>query len=303
MAVLNAAIRRVRLYAGRAVEALREWVRDRCEGLAAALAFNLLLAAAPLAGASLAIAAVIFGEPWVRGHMVPILVSWTGPEGAAMLRQQLTQLREVHPDSLVSLGVVGIIGLTLGASGFFRQLHDSLETIWDIRREPAGVWAQLRKRALGLYHTAISAIILIGGLAIAGFVWSITDAASAQRLPLPGVFLESAVAFSTFWLWVFFLLRSLLPVRLPRRTLICWAAFIAALHLVGRLVITWRVYSRSTADPSSAEALILLLLYIYYVSMVLLYGAELMRLSIQASIPAAATPHHEAVPPPDHPAA
>jgi membrane protein len=69
---------------------------------------------------------------------------------------------------------------------------------------------------------------------------------------------------------------------LGRRQILPWAAFITALHLAGRIILTWHMGGRAAgSDPDIAESIILTLLWLYYVSMVFLYGAELMRLYLQ----------------------
>jgi membrane protein len=266
-----------------AFQAFQEWVRDRCEGLAAALAFNALLAVAPFCAAVLILSAKLFGEPWTRSHVIPALLGWVGPRGAAAIRLLIVQTEDIPPHATLALGIVGTLGLLLGASGFFHQLQDSLGTIWDVRREQAGILFQLRKRVLGLVYAAGSAVIAVAAFAVAGLLFSRAPAVGSPSFPDPlHLAGEALLAWLTFWALATFWFKVLPPVSLTLRQILPWTALIAALHLAGRLVLTWRAAAQvKSTDASTAESLILLLLWFYYANMIFLYGAQLMRLYLQ----------------------
>lgn len=267
--------------AGLAGSAWREWVADRCDGLAGALAFHGGLAL-PLFMACLLLGiAALFGEHWTRLHVIPVMAAWLGPYGTEAVKVLLLQTKDISPQTALGLGVLAAIGLFLGASGFFLMLQDSLQTIWNIRREQPGIKAQAKKRLWGLVYTAASGLIVIAILLLASLIFWLTGITpGVGSIGILSYVLSIALAFVAFWALVSFWFASLLPVRLKRRQILIAAAAIAAMHLLGRLILSFRLpVGRPEID--TAQAAIIWLLWLYYASMVFLYGAELMHLYLR----------------------
>ncbi|MBI3804226.1 MAG: YihY/virulence factor BrkB family protein [Nitrospirae bacterium] len=260
--------------------AAREWTMDRCDGLSAALSFNLLLTVTPFLAFVLLIAGSLFGEAWTRAHFLPVMVGWVGPHIAALVRLLLVEREHVEPRALLSLGIVGGIALVVGASGYFTQLHDSLQTIWDVRRAVPGFRAQLKRRFLGILFAFISALIALAGFLAGALVLGPGSALTDATRRAAG----TLIAFLTFWSLMILWFKILLPVRLTWRQIIPWAALIALFHLLGKLIVAW---GRNRPDtPSNIEfaaSLILVMFWFYYANGIFLYGAELMRISLQRS--------------------
>lgn len=260
--------------------AAREWNMDRCDGMSAALSFNLLLTVTPFLAFILLIAGKLFGEGWTRAHFLPVLIGWVGPNVTAVVRLLLVEREHVGTRPLLSLGVVGAIALVIGASGYFIQLRDSLQTVWDVRRTEPGLRAQLNRRLLGIFFAFASAFIALTGLTAGALVLG-------PASPLSGVIQRAAavlIAFLTFWTLISLWFRILLPVRLTWRQIVPWAALVALFHLLGRLIVSWEGTGPDTpANVTVALSIILVMFWFYYANGIFLYGAELMRISLQRS--------------------
>jgi membrane protein len=266
-----------------AFEAFQEWVRDRCDGLAAAMTFDAILAIAPFLVVILRLAARLFGQEWMRRQILPVMLGWIGPRGTAVLEMLLAQTEKMEPQAAFTLGVLGTIGLALGASGYFTRLQDALQTVWGVRRDEAGIRVQMRKRIRGLLYAVASASILLAGLTAAALVLSLGPDTDLHSSP-HGIrwAAEAAIVFLTFWILMTFWLKCLPPVRLPWRQILPWTAFMAMLHLLGRLILNRYVASLNSAgDVSVAGSFFLVFLWLYYAGNVFLYGAELMRVYLQ----------------------
>jgi membrane protein len=267
-----------------ALKAYKEWVMDRCDGLAAAMAFNAILALGPFVGGILLLAVGTLGEAWTMAHLMPTLLSRAGPRGAVVIRFLFKQTEHMEPQALLTMSTVGAVGLVIGSSGVFLQLQDSLETIWNVRREEPGIKVQMKKRFFGLVYALLTAVVIFAGLAIEALIAS--SASGAGRL---GVAVKGLVVFLTFWALAIFIFKALPPVHLTWKQILPWTALIALLHLLGRVILYFRV---GQPPPDShidvAESFMLAILWCYYASMVFLYGAELMRVYLQqhgASVP------------------
>lgn len=261
--------------------AFQEWIRDRCEGLAAAMAYNAILAISSFFMAILLLCARIFGRDWVVQNLVPTIRAWVGPRGEAVIRNMMVQVEQTEPEALFTLNVLGAIGLIYGASALFLQMQDSLETVWNVRREVARPTVQIRKRLLGLLYAAVSALIVQA--AFLGLSWLIPFAGRAAGPPSELLRLTGQVilVFGTFWALITFWLKFLLPVRLPLRQILPWSALIAVLHLLGRWVFFWLAGRPGAgAEVEIGEAIIAATLWFHFASMVFLYGAQLMKVHL-----------------------
>lgn len=259
-----------------------EWVRDRCSGLAAAMAFNLILATAPFIGIILWLSDWLLGRDRTREYIFPVVFAWLGPRGEGLVRFLLKQSAQVEPREIFALGVLGIFSLFFGAVGFFLQMQDALQTIWDVRRETPGLIVQLKKRQAGLGYVLGSALLAFGGIAAGAVVLSISRSSKVHWIALAIRWGGGAViAYLTFWAAMAFWLKFLPPVRLPWRRVLPWAALTAMLHLFGREIFA--IISRKDSSTSLAESLVMLLLWFYYASAVFLYGAEVMRICCRRS--------------------
>ncbi len=254
--------------------AFKEWVRDRCAGLAAAMAFNALLVLASFFAAILVLAVRLFGEEWARAYVIPAEIAWLGERGAAIAKAMLLHDTSMEPHHLLSLGVIGAIGLIYGAEGFFLQVQDSLETIWNVRREQARILVQMRKRLYGLLYAAASAVIAMVGFIAAGFLLSHKPSGDASR-PV-GVLVGAGtmlIAFATFWVLTTLWFKVLPPVRLAWRHILPWTALIAGLHLLGRFIVMELMASQERDSRAALDnAIILTVMWAQYASMVFLYG-------------------------------
>lgn len=259
--------------------AYQEWIRDRCDGLGSAMAFRALLAIAPFTASLFIMAGALFGEEWTKAHFLPDALAWVGPRGGAVIEFLFVQKEHIDPEALFSLGVVGAIGFIVGASGFFGQLRKALETIWDVRRSEAGIRARLRHKIANFLYALVAGIMVFAGLALAALLSSVSPASPGLRKAA-----GELLAFLTFWGLGIFFFKTLPPVRLSWKQIVIWAGLISVFLLAGRSILFWR--SGRPAPGSNvdvAQSLILVMLWLYYASSVFLYGAEMMRISLERS--------------------
>src|SRR2546426_4072846 len=86
MSLASTAFRRLKAIFALVRTAFREWVCDRCDVLAAAMAFGAFLALPPFVAVGVLLATRLLGEEWAGTVLLPALLGWVGPRGAAVLR-------------------------------------------------------------------------------------------------------------------------------------------------------------------------------------------------------------------------
>jgi membrane protein len=261
-------------------DAVLAWYDDRTFELGAALAYYAVFAIAPMLVITLAIAAMGLGEQAAQGQL------------AAQLRQVVTPLvaeaiadtlRYVHlTQSSWTATIIGFIVLLFAIAGMFVQLQSALNTIWGVRPKPGlGILASMRMRL-----TSFLLVGVIGALLLGSLVASTVLAAVSGYLPeadLPGGFsllevLNWVVSLALLTL-MFALVYKLLPdVRIPWRVVWVGAILTAILFTLGNYVIGLYLGRTSAASAyGAAGSLVVVLLWVYYSSQILLLGAHLTR--------------------------
>ena len=259
------------------MEAFRKFNEDKVTRLAAALAYYTIFSIAPLLIIVIAIAGAVFGEEAARGQIVAQIRDVVGDSGAELIQEMIQNANQ--PGTGVVATIVGIITLLIGATGVFGQLQDSLNTIWGVMPKPG----------LGIMHTIKTRVLsfaLVFGIGFVLLVALVIDAALAgalnyltDQLPLGGVMLQvfnqliSLVVLSILFAILF---KYLPDVKIAWRDVIVGAVVTALLFIIGKFLIGLYLGNSSPASVyGAAGSLGVLLIWIYYSSVILFFGAEI----------------------------
>lgn len=242
---------------------------------AAALSYYTLFSLAPLLIISIAIAGAVFGAEAARGEIMLQVDELVGKDAARAIESMLQSASK--PSASAWAAAVGIATLIFGATTAFAELKQSLDDIWEFPSGKAsGLWYTLRTRLL-----SFGVIVSIGFLLLVSLVFSAAVTA-LQRVwfltESAGILLQAAnFAFSFVLVTAMFaMLYKLLPsVRIAWYDVIIGAIVTALLFTIGKFFIG--LYLGNSAVSSSygaAGAIILILLWVYYSSVIFLMGAE-----------------------------
>jgi len=257
-------------------ETVREWQKDDCLQLGAALSYYTIFSLAPLLVVTIAIVALVFGERIAQGEVLGHVESMVGPDAAAATREMIERASQPRAGILATIG--GLVMTGLGASGVFGQLQRALNKIWNVERSSGrGVRGLVLDRL-----SAFSMLLLVGFLLMISLGAGAALAALSGRIAgfFPGANvatrladLVTSIAVTTL---LFAGLFKVLPdVKVRWGDVIVGAAFTALLFALGRLAIS--TYLGRTSGASiygAASSLIVLLLWVYYSSQLLFFGAE-----------------------------
>jgi membrane protein len=256
-------------------ETVAEWQKDNCLRLGAALSFYTLLSLAPLLVVIIAIVALVFGERMAHGEVMGRVEDLLGADTAGAVRGMVE--RASRPRSGILATAVGLGMSALGASGLFGQLQQALNDIWDVKPEGGGIRGILKKRA-----SSFSMLLLIGFLLMVSLGAGATLSALSGQIAglFPGAAVASRAADIVISLLItsglFALLFKVLPdLAIRWGDVVIGAVFTAVLFSVGRLGIAYYLgRSTGTSVYGAAGSLVALLLWVYYSSQLLFFGAE-----------------------------
>jgi len=255
------------------------WSEDNVLRLSAALAYYAIFSVAPLLVIAVAIAGLILGPDAARGHLGDQLSGTMGKTAAEAI-QAMVQTA-ARPANNVWAGLVGFVTLFVGAAGVFAQLKDALNTIWGVRAKSAGgIKGFIRERLL-----SFSMVLVIGFLLLTSLLLTTALAAVSKQvggfLPIHPLILGVlnfllSLAIATV---LFALIFKVLPdVSVQWHNVWVGALFTAVLFEIGKFLLAFYLGRESTASSyGAAGSVILVLLWIYYTSVILFSGAEFTR--------------------------
>jgi membrane protein len=263
--------------------AFDSWLAHKSPRLGAALAYYSVFSLGPLLLIVVSVAGLFFGGASVRDALTSQFQSLLGTAGSqaveAMLRGADT------PTSGILSGAVGIVLLLVAALGVVVQLKDALNTIWEVEQPKTG----------GIVSYLRTYLVSFAGILALGFLLAVSLVISTALAALSG---WMGAGESIFWTAVNFVASSLVLTALfaalfrwfPDAEVTWRCALIgglvtALLFSAGKFVIGWYIGTQGLESTYGAAAsVVVLLVWIYYSSQIVLFGAEITRvLEVQST--------------------
>lgn len=252
-----------------------EWMEDKVPRLGVALAFYSVLSLAPLLVIAIAIAGLVFGEEAARGQVVEQMGGLVGKQGAEAIQEMIANARK--PESGIIAAVIGVATLLFAATGVFGELHDAMNTIWEVQPKPGGgVMRFIKDRflsftmVLGIAFLLLVSLVLTTALAATGkYLSGLVPFAAVMQV------LNFVISFAVITL-LFAMMFKLLPdVKIGWSDVWIGAVITGLLFTLGKLLIgLYLGHSSIGSAYGAAGSFVVLLVWVYYSSQILFLGAE-----------------------------
>ena len=278
-------------------ELISNWGLHRCSAQSAALAFYTIFSLAPVLVIAITLAGLAFGEEAVRGQIFEEFEGLMGEDAALLVQEVLKSA--ARPSSGRLPAVIGVVTLLLGATAIFGQLQDALNNVWSVAPKPgAAITTLLRKR---LHSFAL--VIGIGFLLLVSLLLSAALSGFSRYLErvldLPVDFLQIAnfaVSFLVITLLFAMTYRILPDVKIAWRDVWLGSLLTSLLFVVGKTLIGLYLGRTGVASAyGAAGSLVVILLWVYYSSLIFFFGAEFTRVHSRQFRTSRAQPEEGAV--------
>lgn len=256
----------------------KDFMDDDCPRMAAALSYYTVFALPPLLILLLLIAGAVFDPQQVQNAIQTQMGSLMGASGAQEIGTIINQAE--RPGGRGLKAVLGVGALILGATGAFLQLQAALNRAWEVEPDPnqGGFKNFVFKRLLSLGMILGIAFLLLVSLALSAAVSAIGGVAG--RL-IPGassaiLFLFDTVITFAVVAGLFAAIFKVLPdARISWKDAFVGALVTAALFTIGKFGLGYYLGKSNPGEAfGAAGSLALVLVWIYYSSMIVLFGAE-----------------------------
>ena len=247
--------------------------------LSAALAYYTVFALAPMLIVLISIVSFFYGKQaaHAKDQIYGQIKSVVGSDAATSI-QEIISKASLSP-SFTFASVIGVIALLFSATGVFAEIQSSINLIWNLKIKPkkSGILKMLKIRLV-----SFSLIISLGFIALVSLLVNYAvDALSKQLLRfLPkdtlyvSYIINVAITLIAISLLFAIIFKFLPDAELKWKDVRVGAVTTAILFMIGKFVISLYVNkSHPGTIFGAAGSMIVILLWMYYSSMILYFGA------------------------------
>jgi membrane protein len=259
------------------LRACAQWSANNDLRFGAALAYYALFSIAPLLVIAVTIAGAVFEEKAAQGQVEEHLKETVGPKAAEFIQDLVKNAAEPRAGTFASSLGIGL--LVIGALSMFLHVRDALRTIWKLE-PPRGhsLLGVLMNYVLALSMVLVCGVLLVASVA-ANMLVTIFQPTLERWMPgLDWQWVEVSISFLYLTL-LFAAIYWILSGGLITWRYVLYGSFIAGvLFTLGKSVLGWYfVYTSPASAYGAAGTLVMFLIWIYYSSQVLFFGAELIQ--------------------------
>ncbi|MBI5471950.1 MAG: YihY/virulence factor BrkB family protein [Ignavibacteriae bacterium] len=255
------------------------WNDDNAWRLGAALAYFTIFSLAPLLVLIIVLSSFGFGQDAAEGHLMSQIRGLVGAEGASFVQ---TLIQNAYTSgSSVPTAIFGIMMLAVGASAVFVQLRDSINTIWCVQELPVrSVQDFLRGRLLSFAMIVVFGFLLLVSLILSAVLASLSEFLNRSF----GIFgalvhiLDFLVSFAGIAVMFAMIFKYLPEVEIAWKDALVGGAVTSLLFAIGKLGISYYLNASDIGSTfGAARSLVIILVWSFYSSQIVLYGAEFTR--------------------------
>jgi membrane protein len=258
-------------------EAALGWFNDRCLSMGAAIAYYAIFSLAPVLLMVIAIGGLVFGGEAAREAVLAQFGGLIGQSGAAAVDKILASASNIGSGIIGT--VIGLVAFLVTATGAFAELQSDLNVIWRAKAQSAtGFLHFIWSRLLTFAMIAALAFLLMISLTFDALASAASRFFSLQEeaLALGAVNLLASIAMAT--LLFAFIFKVLPSLHIPWRNVWPGALLTAVLFVLGKFVIGFYLGRSNIASSYGAAAsVITLMVWVYYSTQILLFGAEFVK--------------------------
>ncbi|MEP7233158.1 MAG: YihY/virulence factor BrkB family protein [Ginsengibacter sp.] len=245
--------------------------------LSASLAYYTVFSLGPLLIVILYLCGIFFRRNAVEGSIYGQMSTFVGSEAALQI-QEIIKNASLSGDSTFA-ATIGVITLLIGATTVFAEIQDSINIIWGLKRKPTAGWKVLVKtRLLSFGVIGSLGFLLLVSLGVNAIVESISGSLVKQfpGVAVPAFYIINLLITIAVVTTLFAVVFKVLPdAKIKWRDVWAGAIATAILFMLGKFAITFYISKSNIGSTyGAAGSLVVLLVWVYYSSFILYFGAE-----------------------------
>lgn len=253
------------------------FIDDDCVKLSASLSYYTVFALAPLLLIVISLAGTFFGKEAVSGRIYHEIKDLVGSASALQIQEIIANIQHTH--ATTAGAVVGGIILFIGATGVFTEIQGSINFIWSVKAKPKKGWRKY------LINRLLSFSLVVG----LGFLLLVSLIVNALLTVLSGKLVKF---FPHTTVYIFYMINTVIILvvitglfavifKVLPDAIISWrdaligSGCTAILFLLGKFLIGIYIgNSNLGVTYGTAASILIILIWVYYSSLILYFGAE-----------------------------
>ena len=245
--------------------------------LSASLAYYTIFSFGPMMIVVIYVAGLVWGKQGVEGAIMDQLKGFVGDQSARQIQQIIANAAISGSDKIAA--IIGSTVLLMSATTVFAEIQDTINMIWQLRVTKGRGWVKMLLTRL----LSFAIIVTLGFLLLVSLLINVLIEGLMNRLQEYFSYDSVVVVYIANLLFTFFVISLLfaaifkvLPDAVIRwKDVAAGAIFTAALFMIGKFLITFYIGKTDIGGSyGAAGSLVILLLWVYYSSIILYFGAE-----------------------------
>ena len=246
--------------------------------LSAALAFFTIFSLPGLLIIIIWVSDLFYGREIVEGSVYHQIEGFVGHSAALDIQETIRNATHGSENQLAT--IIGLVVLLIGATSVFNEIQDSINHIWRLKAKPKkglGILKLIFNRLLSFSMIITLGFILLVSLVINGSMDLLLNNLMEKypQMTVVLVYILNIIITYLISSFIFAAIFKVLPdARIKWRHVWVGAFVTAFLFMLGRFIISYYLgHSRMTSAYGTAGSVIVILLWVYYSSMILYFGA------------------------------
>jgi membrane protein len=262
--------------------AINKFFGDNCSTMAAALSFYTFFSLPALLTLLLTLVGRVMDPTQVQEAIIAQVGGLIGAAGSEQVGAILVHAKRGDGPASVAT-MLSVLALAFGATTTFAQIQSSLNRVWGVKPDP-------RRNQLKVFLVkrifSFGIVVTVSFFLLVSLVLSTAFAAAAARvttlLGAPPILLEvvtSVIGFALITALFAVMYRYLPDARIAWRDVRVGAVGSALLFVLGKTLLGLYLGGTNPGNAyGAAGSLAVVLIWVYYTSMILLFGAEFTEL-------------------------
>jgi membrane protein len=275
----------IKTWAGIVGKTFGKFMDDRGVKLSAALAYYTIFSLPSLLFTLIGLGGLFLGKEAIQGEIFHEISVFVGSNAAKEI-QDILKNTTINNNNILAT-IIGILFLLISASGIFGEIQDSINFMWGLKaRAKKGLVKLLFNRLLSFSMILILGFILLVSLMLNALLgafmeklkYFLSDGVVNLFLILDYVIMALVIVF------LFAAIFKLLPdAKIKTKDVLVGAIFTSILFFIGKFLIGYYLQNYGNVSAyGTAGSLILIILWVYYTSIILYLGAEFTQVHLRS---------------------
>jgi membrane protein len=242
--------------------------QDNIPRLASSFSFFALLSVAPFLVLSVTVAALVFGKSHAADRLLHQVADIGGPQVRDYVNTVIQSSQQKSATAIAT--VLSLVVTFFSASNLFLQLDLAVNSIWGINTEGTFVRNYIVTRVVAFFSVLLFGGLLLGWLVLDSVVGWIAHHSDQHNAYMTLSFLSSVV-FLTFGFSI--TIRALPRGKLKWKDALLGGLVTALGVSISKFLLTF-YFARIGGVYGAAGSVVILLLWMYYTSMIYFFGIE-----------------------------